>query len=57
MGKDWIVSSESNFGSLKRGTLRGAGTSPLSSVPVTTLVSTKVLIKRIAEIGDKSKRF
>jgi len=35
-------------------TMRGAGTSPLSYVP---MIVTKVLIERIAEIGDKSKRF
>jgi len=56
MGKNWVTNLGFDLRSLEKGTLRGAGTSPLSFVPINSTNSIKVLIKRIAEIGDKSKR-
>ncbi len=42
----------------KKGTLRGASTSPLDFVPLTSKVLIlQVLIKSIVKIGDKVKRF
>jgi len=42
----------------KKGTLRGASTSPLAfNSPRTIIYYTQMLIKRIIKIGEKSKRF
>jgi len=42
----------------KKGVLRGAGTSPLATAsPKAIAFKSRLLIKRIAKVGDKGKRF
>jgi len=53
VGEQILLSSTCGRKKQEKGASRGASASPLSYVPMTVF---KVLIKRIAEIGDKSKR-